>query len=116
MDERRQVFHSENQRHKLVVMTIREAILTLPFEVSDPMVERALVDAGLNGNIAYTADNTRAVDLCMAELCRMKASEPDFSEGELSVSIDRGAILKLRDSILSKYNLSEGGLSGASVW
>lgn len=97
-------------------MTIKEAILTLPFEVSDGMVEKAMLDAGLNGSITYTVDYTRSVDLCMAEICRIKASEPDFSEGELTINPDRGAILQLRQSILSKHNLSEGGLSGDSVW
>jgi hypothetical protein len=104
-------------------MTILDAIKTLPFEVSDALIEKILADTGLNGSLVYSSVYTEAVDKCMAELCRIKVSEPDVTEGELSIRIDRAAILKLRTDILKKYNLDEGGLSagaglaeGESLW
>jgi hypothetical protein len=91
-------------------MTLREAISTLPFEISEQLVDKVLIDAGLNGNMQYNSTLTRKVDLCMAELCRIKATEPDFSEGELSITINREAILKLRNDLLSKYSEADGGI------
>lgn len=84
-------------------MTIKEAIKVLPFEASDDLVEKVLTDACLSGSAIYTTANKRAVDLCMAEICRYKLMEPDVSEEGLSIHQERERISQFRYDILQQY-------------
>jgi hypothetical protein len=94
-------------------MTIREAINALPFEIEVPLVEKTMIEFNLEGNASYTADNVEQVEMCIAELCRVVVTRPDYSEGKTSVKQERAAIMKYREGILRKYNSSAmGGLVG----
>jgi hypothetical protein len=97
-------------------MTILDAIKTLPFEAGQALIQKVLIDFGLNGNMVYSQAVAQAVDLCMAEICRYKLTEPDVSEGELSIKIDRAAIAQFRNDILAKYSQQTGGISSEVVW
>jgi len=99
-------------------MTKREALQSiLPFEVSELFIDKSLMDSDLIGNSIYSADDKQSIDLCLAEMIRIKVAEPNFSEGDLSIQPDRGALLQLRADILNKYELGEGGISDKSeLW
>jgi hypothetical protein len=77
-------------------MTIKEAILSFPglSDVSDNFIEKILTDRSLTGSASYTSSDKENVGLCAADLYVMVANAPDFSEGRLSVTMQRGEMIR----------------------
>lgn len=90
-------------------MTIKEAILSFPglSDVSDNFVEKILTDRYLTGAASYTADDAVDVNLCAADLYVMVANAPDFSEGRLSVTMQRGEIIRSAKRLYRENGESE---------
>jgi hypothetical protein len=98
-------------------MTKKEALLSIiPFEVSDNLVEKALIDSEINGSETYSKASEQDIDLCFAGLILVILNMPDYSEGDLSIKIDRVQLRITRDNILKKYGLDESNIDCESIW
>ena len=77
-------------------MTIKEAILSFPglSDVSDNFIEKILTDRSLSGAASYTSSDKEDVGLCAADLYVAVATAPDFSEGRLSITMQRGEMIR----------------------
>ena len=89
------------------------------FEVDDTMLEKVLIDHGLDPEQSYEASDKEDVDLTLAELCLVLLTTPDFNEGGLSMNIDRKQLITLRRTILRKYGIedeTESIIDGEAKW
>lgn len=83
-------------------MTNTEAIqAVVGFTINNNTVTKALIDAGIDGNATYTAENSVAIDTIAVTLLQLLLSKPDIVEGDYSEKYDRAAIEE-RIAYLSK--------------
>nr|WP_167293447.1 DUF6706 family protein [Pedobacter sp. SG908] len=67
-------------------------------------MEKALIDASLNGNAIYAKDAEKAIDLCMAGLLLTLMTTADVTEDDVSIKIpDRAQLLKVYKALLGKW-------------
>lgn len=80
----------------------------LNYQLDDNFFQVGLIDAGIDPDGNYTSDNTRAVDLCAADLILNLVTGTDIKEGGYTLTQgDRAALHKTRSLILHKYGLSD---------
>lgn len=101
-------------------MTKLEALQSIiDFEVPVNLINKVLIDEGVDGNADYSVSDKKEIDLCLAELYFHLAAKADISEGDISIKIDRKSLLSLRDDILRKYGLlsDDGSVNDVShLW
>ncbi|WP_231489910.1 DUF6706 family protein [Pedobacter sp. Leaf170] len=88
-------------------MTIKAALKsTVDYPLPDNRIEKALIDAGLNGDTIYTQQNEKDVDVCMIGLLLTVCTSGSISEGGYSISnSDKDNLLRIRSLLLSKWKM-----------
>jgi len=76
-------------------MTNKEAILSnIPVDIPDAAIEKILIDRSLPGDGTYSAKNKKIVGLASADALVEAYKQASFNEGDLSVNVPRGALLR----------------------
>jgi hypothetical protein len=88
-------------------MTIKKALIsTVNFTIPDDRIEKALIDADLDGNAIYDKTAEKAIDLCMAGLLLTLMTSADITEDDVSIKLpERSQLAKVRDALLDKWGL-----------
>lgn len=88
-------------------MTIKKALIsTVNFTIPDDRIEKALIDADLDGNAIYDKTAEKAIDLCMAGLLLTLMTSADITEDDVSIKLpERSQLNKVRDALLDKWGL-----------
>jgi len=104
-------------------MTNLEAVkgtVGLNYPLDANTYQKAMIDAGIVPDAAYSKEQEKAVDVCAASLILTLLTSPDLREGGYQVSLtDRATLLNVRKAILSKYGLPSGNgpvISGAATY
>ncbi len=100
-------------------MTNREALVSIinGFEVPDTAIDKVLIDREVDGGSEYSAIAKRAIELCLSDLMEVAASSPDYSEGKLSITIDRATLLASAKNIKQQYGEVDGNaIDGSAIW
>lgn len=86
-------------------MTVKEALAsTISFNLPAGRIDKALIDAELDGNSNYTKADERKVDLCMAGLLFTLITSADVTEDDVSVKLpSREVLLKVYSGIVNKW-------------
>jgi len=90
-------------------MTKKEALKsTINFPLPDLTIDKALIDADIIGSDVYSKLDTRAIDLCAAELLFVLLTSADIKEGDFSQTLpDRDTILKLYSFLVTKWDVTD---------
>ncbi|MEJ2905088.1 DUF6706 family protein [Pedobacter panaciterrae] len=88
-------------------MTIKEALTsTVAFILPKNRIEKALIDAELDGSADYTKASEKAIDLCMAGLLITLITSADETEDDLSTKLpNRDVLIKAFSALYRKWNL-----------
>ena len=100
-------------------MTNREALVSIinGFEVPDTAIDKVLIDREVDGGSEYSAIAKRDIELCLSDLMEVAANSPDYSEGKLSITIDRATLLASAKNIKQKYGEVDGNaIDGSAIW
>lgn len=100
-------------------MTNKDAVIaTLQITgYSDSAIDKALLDAGLNGSDTYKVDNTTGIGKVAIEVLQSMLSLASVSEGNYHVSYSLAGIKLRLDYLNTLYGLIGGPIvRGASVW
>lgn len=91
-------------------MTIKEALKsTINFAIPENRVEKALIDAGLDGDAVYAKTDERAIDLSMAGLLLTLITSADITEDDVSIKLpSRDVLASVRLTLLDKWGLGAG--------
>jgi hypothetical protein len=86
-------------------MTIKEALTsTVNFSIPQNRIEKALIDAALDGSADYAKANEQAVDTCMAGLLLTLITSADVTEDDVSIKLpSRDVLMKVRTSLIDKW-------------
>jgi hypothetical protein len=86
-------------------MTIKEALTsTVNFSIPQNRIEKALIDAALDGSADYAKANEQAVDMCMAGLLLTLITSADVTEDDVSIKLpSRDVLMKVRSSLIDKW-------------
>ena len=71
---------------------ITDSLSPFSIELSTVRLERLLVDADLDGSVAYTKDKVQAVKGVLVTVVSELLAMPDVTEGGYSVKWDRSAV------------------------
>lgn len=90
-------------------MTIKEALTsTINFSIPVVRVEKALIDAGLDGSAVYAKTDERNIDLCFAGLLLTLITSADVTEDDVSIKLpNRDQLVKIYSAIYKKWNLPD---------
>lgn len=90
-------------------MTIKEALkATINFPLPDNVLDKALIDAGLEGTADYSADINRDVDICGSGLLFILLTSGNISEGDYSISLpERSNLMALYGQICRKWGVQD---------
>ncbi|MFW6145231.1 MAG: DUF6706 family protein [bacterium] len=98
-------------------MTNKEALLSmLPTDAPDNVVEKTFMDQGVEPDETYNSKNERDIDMVYVELLNFFLTHPDFNEGGLSVTLNRGQLRAEKKRILKKHDKYTGNIDGTSRW
>jgi hypothetical protein len=101
-------------------MTNKEALIAvLQVSVPDNSADKVLLDAGITGTDAYSAGNSKAIDLCAIDALQGLLSTPDVSEGGYSVRYDRAAVQARLQYLSTKNGVVNPGapsVKGIAPW
>lgn len=106
-------------------MTVKQAILSFPglSDIKDNFIEKLLVDRALTGSVDYVASMSGDVALCAADCYMYLVNNPDFSEGDLSITMSRGQMIKTAKQLYRENGepekaakLEVSGISRTSRW
>ena len=100
-------------------MTVKQAILSFPglSDISDAFIEKLMLDRSLNGADEYSALSKSTVELCAADCYSFMVNSPDFTEGSLSITMNKGELKKTAAKLYRQNGESEkaDSLSSYSV-
>ncbi len=87
-------------------MTIKEALIsTVNFLIPDNRVEKALIDAGLDGGAIYTQADEKAIDACMSGLLLTLITSADVTEDDVSIKLpSRDVLMAARKALIEKWD------------
>jgi len=97
-------------------VTNKEALQSLTEYDNDNLIEKLLLDRGINAGAIYTASGVRNIDLCAADLYGVLAGHPELKEGSRFVKFNPPQLYRMKRDILRKYGLEEAGIDGTNVW
>ena len=86
-------------------MTIKEALKSMiNFAITDVRIDKALIDAELDGNAAYTKSDEKAVDLATADVLLTLMTTADITEDDVSVNLpEREYLQKVKQELIDKW-------------
>lgn len=90
-------------------MTIKEALSsTVAFPLPNNRVDKALIDAELDGTSDYTKASEKAVDLAMAGLLLTLITSADETEDDVSTKLpNRDVLMKACSALYRKWGLPD---------
>ncbi|MCK4295182.1 MAG: hypothetical protein KAX28_00825 [Candidatus Marinimicrobia bacterium] len=97
-------------------MTNKEALQSQTEYENDDLLEKLLLDRGLEAGGTYTAANEKDIDLAAASLYFTLAAHPDLKEGSFAVKYDGAQLRIMAKDILKKYDMDEATVNGAAIW
>lgn len=92
------------------VLTIRAALVDLvqSFQLSNVSINKALIDAGLIGALAYTKEHEQLIDMCLARFLLTLIPVKQIKEGEWSTTFAEFSSLRaVISTIHAKWNLAD---------
>lgn len=84
-------------------------ILSVSFPLTDSQVEMMSIRRGLDANALYTPEvaNSPEFELTHADILRLIATQPNVSEGGVSISVsDKATMVAMANSIYRKHGES----------
>lgn len=98
-------------------MTNKEALISmLPVSLPDNLIEKTFDEKGLASANTYSSAIEKDLDMVYLELLRFTLSQPQLSEGGLSLTIDKVWIKKEIKRIEKKYNIYTGNIHSSQKW
>lgn len=102
-------------------LTKKQALRSkINYPLSDDAITTALIEAGLNGDDEFTAEDSKSIDLCAAGLILVLLTSGNESEGGFSLSLsDRSSLSSVRSLYLKKWgepDLSQPQLKAVNKW
>lgn len=104
-------------------MTKKEALIAvIQVSVPDVTVEKALIDAGIDGSESYSSSSEKDIDLCAVKILQGLQSVPNISEGGMSITYNLAGIRSVLLSLATKHSLTQilseykPSITGKSVW
>jgi len=97
-------------------MNNKEALQSQTEYSNDNLLEKLLLDRGIDAEGTYTAGNSKDIDLCAADLYFTLAAHPDLREGSFSVKYSGAQLIAMAKRILKKYGMEEPTVSGEAIW
>lgn len=90
-------------------MTIKEALTsTINFSIPVTRIDKALIDAGLDGSAIYAKTDEKDIDLCFAGLLLTLITSADVTEDDVSIKLpNRDQLLKIYSAIYKKWGMKD---------
>lgn len=90
-------------------MTKKEALISIiNFTLPDNRINKALIDAGLDGTADYLKADERSIDLCFAGLLFTLITSADVSEDDISIKLpQRDVLLKMFSALYKKWGIPD---------
>ena len=97
-------------------MTNKEALQTQTEYENDNLLEKLLLDRGLEAEGTYAAANAKDIDLCAADLYFTLATHPELREGAFTIKYSGAQLIAMAKRILQKYDMNEPTVNGGAIW
>ena len=97
-------------------MTNKEALQSQTEYSNDNLLEKLLLDRGLEAGGTYVAANEKDIDLAAASLYFTLAAHPEFKEGSFTTKYNGAQLRIMAKDILKKYDMDEATVNGAAIW
>jgi len=97
-------------------MTNKEALQSQTEYSNDDLLEKLLLDRGVETGGTYVAANAKDIDLCAANLYFTLAAHPDLREGALAIKYNGNQLIAMAKRILKKYDMDESTITGEAIW
>ena len=97
-------------------MTNKEALQSQTEYENDNLLEKLLLDRGLEAEGTYAAANAKDIDLCAADLYFTLATHPDLKEGSFTIKYSGAQLIAMAKRILQKYDMNEPTVNGEAIW
>jgi len=99
-----------------MTITNKEALQSLTEYKNDNLLEKLLLDRGVEAEGTYAAENSQNIDLAAASLYFTLAAHPDLREGAFSVKYSGVQLIAMAKTILKKYDMDESTITGEAIW
>lgn len=97
-------------------MTNKEALQSQTEYENDNLLEKLLLDRGVEAEGTYSAANAKDIDLCVADLYFTLATHPDLKEGSFTIKYNGAQLIAMAKRILQKYDMNEPTVNGEAIW
>lgn len=97
-------------------MTNKEALQSQTEYSNDNLLDKLLLDRGIEAEGTYAAGNAKDIDLCAASLYFTLAAHPEHREGSFSVKYSGAQLIAMAKAILKKYGMDEATVTGEAIW
>jgi len=94
----------------------KEALQSQTEYKNDNLLEKLLLDRGIEAEGTYTAANEKDIDLAAASLYFTLAAHPELREGSFSVKYNGAQLIAMAKTILKKYDMDEATVTGEAIW
>lgn len=88
-------------------MTNKQALqsqISNSIEPPDYLLDKVLIDNGVDGSADYSSGNYEIIELCSAYVYKVLATEPNFKQGSLAISnAQADNFMKIANNIFKKY-------------
>ena len=97
-------------------MTNKEALQSQTEYENDNLLEKLLLDRGLEAEGTYSAANAKDIDLCAADLYFTLSTHPELREGAFTIKYSGAQLIAMAKRILQKYDMNEPTVNGEAIW
>ncbi|GAH63375.1 unnamed protein product [marine sediment metagenome] len=97
-------------------MTNKEALQSQTEYSNDNLLEKLLLDRGIEAEETYATANAKDIDLCAANLYFILAAHPEYREGSYSIKYNSAQLIAMAKTILKKYDMDESTVTGEAIW
>ncbi len=90
-------------------MTKKEALQSTvsEFSVNENLIDKILIDRGVDGDLIYSQSNYTEIEICKAFLYKNIVTNPDFKQGSLAITNKQSSVLlSIANNIFKKNNLN----------
>ncbi len=102
-------------------MTIKQAIQSMlpETEIDDNTFEKVVTDRSVTLSGIYSSSNKKNTELCVADICIIVATDPDYKSGTRNIIKARQALFSLADKLYKNHNeipQSDKLINGTARW
>ena len=102
-------------------MTIKQAIQSMlpETEIDDNNFDKVTTDRSVTLNNTYSSSDKKNTELCVADICIIVATDPDYKSGTRNIIKARQALFSLADKLYKNHNeipQSDKLIDGAARW